>query len=356
MRRDAEVVATGRFRLPVSQVAHAVIRDMITRMTQGASGGWHSRRVFLTACGLSTLGALSGCGIHLEHGAVTTTSPTPSSPPADPLAVPIRRLRRLAEAAAQVHSTAAGTGATASGTPDATGTTDPADFAHRVATLHLQQVRALEPASRATLAPTPRSRQTPPDRFTSQHLAALEGRGVSPDAIAALARSDTKHLPVLACLAAFQAAVALHLGETLTWRAAYTPDPAVARHLLTSVRPCVYALETVTARTPLRSRADLEATLHVMYAARSDLVAAAGASPAPPPADYRLPIEPTGPTSRRRLAQTMLNRVVTAAASQAPHGVGDVPTLGFVIRLWAQGTAEAWRMGVTPEPFPGLSV
>lgn len=356
MRRDAEVVATGRFPLPVSQAAHAVIRDMITRMTRGDAGRRHGRRAVLAACGISAVGVLSGCGIQLEHGAATSPSPTPSSPPPDPLAVPVRRLRRLAEAAAQVHSTADRTTSPTSGATSTgpTGVADATDFAHLVARLHLRQVKALQPRTGATHRPTPRSRPTPAERLTPERLAALESRGVDRDAIAALTRSDKEHLPVLACLAAFQGAVGVHLGATPDWPDTYVPGAAVARRLLTNVRPCVYALETCAARAPLHARGDFNAALQVLYAARSDLVAAAGDTLTPPSPDYRLPIQPTSPAARRRLARTMLNRVVTAAASQAPHAAGDEATAGFVIRLWCQTTAEAWHLGVTPVPFPGL--
>lgn len=346
---------------------------MIARMGHVRSGVRLTRRVALRGA-FAGAGAclVSACEIRREGSSAPTSSPPSSAPPPDQPALrrEWHRLRELADAASQVRmpsptatgtptgsSAADGQPATASpSTPTGSGTrTSPSspadqDFLHTLASLHRTQASRLK-AALVTPPDTSRSSDAP---TSVTDLAIAERHGVGTSAIRAAAGATPTSLPTLACLAAFHGAVADRLGHAPTWPDSDQMGHAVARDLLTSVRPCVYALEVIAARTPLKRRARVTASLQVMYAARTRLVQAAGSTVPPPPPDYRLPVQVTDSASATRLARTMLHRVVRDAASQAPRTAGDPAALGALVRLWSEALGPTWQWGASPDPFPGL--
>ncbi len=344
---------------------------MIARMAQGTSGTHPSRRVVLAGGSAALAGLLGACDVRLGSPP-DSPSPTPPPPPTrDALEDVITRLRALATAADAVRSDMTGTSGapteastSASGSTPGASTTAPSPtvtFAHHLGRIHRRQARRLAEAIPTTSgAPTAggdasaSSRSAPAARVSAHDLGVSERQGTTRHAVARLTKVDDQRLPTLACLAAFQAAAALRLGVEPHRSTDEAPSARVARALLTSVRPCVYALEEIAARTPSPHRDDVTASLKVMYAARSDLVTAAGDTIDPPPPAYRLPVRPDDAHARERLARTMLARVVRAAASQAPHSADDTGALRFVVRLWGESVRESWRWGGALEPFPGL--
>ncbi|WP_186526234.1 DUF4439 domain-containing protein [Leekyejoonella antrihumi] len=328
-------------------------------MPQGTSGA-HSRRAVLASCALLTAGVLAGCDVRLQRGAPHIPGVPTQSPPADAatLRAMLLRLRGLAARAEGVghvggatssagHSSAAKPSARAS---DAVATH--ALWAARLATIHHQQatrlaaVIATEGISAPPSAPVAAT-------GTLRQLRDLEVGGVGPRALDGVAGVAPENVPMLCSIAATQGAGARMLGAAVSWPSVATPGPA-ALALLSDVRGCVYALEVIAGRTPLKQRTLIAATLTTMYAARSRLVLAAGSSAPPAPVEYRLPVPVTDAAAARRLAQVMLGRVVATCASQSPSTAGRVSQVGAVVRLWSEATAASWQWGVKPVPFPGL--
>lgn len=309
--------------------------------------------LLLGAAAAST--ALTGCSIRLEQDA----PPIPGIPTQGPVADQalllstlsgLRQLVQVAQRAGQIR------------------------WAPRLATLHRAQLTHLtqiiaalgiavpsEPAATPPAVSSPTGTSTAGSRTstaalaaTSATLAGVELAGLSASAIGAVARGDDTNLPMLGALLATRGAAAAVLGRPTAWTGDGGPSAPVAVALLNAVRPAVYGLEVVAAKTPLKDRATVRATLTPLYGARAQLEAVAGSQAPADQLSYALPVQVTDAASGRRLAQQLLGRVVTTAASQVPathHQPGELTAL---LRLWSGATAESWRWGVTPTPFPGL--
>jgi hypothetical protein len=223
-------------------------------------------------------------------------------------------------------------------------------WAAQLAPLHVSQVRTLSEILtkyKVTVPSTPVT--TPPGT-----LATVEIQALAPTALARSAQLDRLTRPIVASVTAMRASAATMLGHspTLTTTA---PEAAVAVALLPSIRAGVYGFEELIAKTPIDSRTDAHRTLNLLDGLRMRLESAAGATAPPQPPDYQLPVAPDSAANRKLLATRLLATMVTAAASQSLQ-TDTASALSSLVSVWSSVLTEAWRWGVTPVAFPGMTV
>lgn len=248
---------------------------------------------------------------------------------------------------------------------DASAWLAPVRVAHRAQVTRLVDVLASlgvdapSAAGSTSPAPTPDG-TTSPSSTSGPGTSSVEARALAtaearypatasePEAWAASAANR----PMLVSLCASRrAAAALLGGSDLPPRG--TPPAAVsAISIARAVRPAVYGFERIAAKTPVRQRDQVSATLRWLSGARTELGPLVGE---PERTSYALPVRVTDTASARRLARALLTDVLTAAASQSGR-VGDqgAGAQAWVLRLWASAAADQARWGAPFAPFPGL--
>lgn len=313
---------------------------MIRRVSGEVARGT-TRRAALIAGTAGVLGlALGGCSVRLEDDApalpgLETRGPAPDQ---DLLLASWRSLQSLSALAASVP---AGDSVWIA----------PIASAHRA-----QQDRLAGLIAGLGVTPSPGAPTvSAATGGTAEALRTAEMRLIPGSDLAAVAAGQSDNVPMLTSILAFRAAASTVLGTTPAIAGARTPSGQVAVHLLAAVRPAVYGLEIVAARTPAKQRDQVRDTLKAMYGARSRLEGAAGSAAPPDQLSYQLPVAVTDEASGKQLAQQLLAAVVTASASQASALRGQSAQLGGLIQLWSTAASWGWRWGSPVEPFPGLT-
>jgi hypothetical protein len=295
------------------------------------------RRTVLGAALGGAVVALTGCGIRLERDAPHIPGIKTQGPPADQAV-----LRTLLT---QVEATI--TAATLSSSSWAKSLA----HIHRAQRSRLIQVMATQGMTPAPTPTAPASTGTasPPAHLPlaaeEQHLAVRIG---------SLSAVSARNLPMAAAIGVTHSAAAQVLGKTVDIAGGAVPKTAEAAAILPSLQAAVYAFEVIVAKTPLHSRNQAEATLEALRPTRSAWEAALGDRAPLQPDGYALPVQPTTTAARTQLALRVLTDLIDACAGQVAATRGDRPSfLGLTI-LWSDATAQLWRWGDAPAPFPGL--
>lgn len=288
------------------------------------------RRALLATALAGSVVGLTGCGIRLEGDAPHIPGIKKQAPPADQAA--LRRLLTGVEdclAAAQADSSA---------------------WAATLAHLHAaQRSRLMQVMATQGMTPAPTATDTATD------LAAL------PDVEQAAAAQlgsyvdlSARNLPMAAAIGVTQQAAVQLLGHDTAPAGGTVPKAAQVHAILPSLRAATYAFEVLIAKTPEKSRKQAEATLTMLRATRASWEASLGKSVPAPPDGYTLPVPPTSDATRKQLAQRMLADLVANCADQVTATRGDHGSFVGLTTLWADATAQSWRWGTQPAPFPGL--
>ena len=180
-------------------------------------------------------------------------------------------------------------------------------------------------------------------------------RGDVSDAVRDASTATPAHLPMLVSLAAQHAAAAQELGAPVDWPPMAGPRDAAAVPLLAALRPAVFGLEVLAARSRGEERADYEGVLEPLAGLTRQLTSLAGRAAPVPPLGYDLP-EPLGDAQdRRALARRLVGDVAPAALTTATRVAGDVTELTGVARVVAEAVGWDRRLGGQGVPFPGMT-
>jgi hypothetical protein len=331
------------------------------RRADGARGG-PTRRVVLGAGLLAVALGASSCGVRLEDDAPRL----PLVPTREPIAGE-DALLRLLDQTGRLASWAEALGR--AGKPSAVAT--------QLAPVHRQQAARLAAGLRARGVPEHLVSVAQPGHrleaatapATPKALGSLEAAAIQPPAARAVLSADRYLFAMVGALLAQRSAAAQLLGARVPPDTSAWPSPQLAVGPLTSVRAAVYGFEVVAAHaadgtpvgaqdplkatSPERSRA--QATLGVLRSLQTRLETLTG--PQAPPAElgYTLPYPVDSAASARRLARSLLGRLLaTLAASLDPSAAGReaAPQL---LRWIGTVEVEQRRWGGSLTAFPGLS-
>ncbi|TWE12279.1 DUF4439 domain-containing protein [Rudaeicoccus suwonensis] len=311
-----------------------------------------SRRTLLLATVGTTALGLTGCDIRLKKNAPDIPGIAAQGPPENQAAL----LALLAGVRA----------ATTNDVPTSTSWVSRLAMMHRAQLTTLEAVMASEgiavpaasvatsaPAS-STSSPTSSTSSTAVTEPTAAQLLTIEKVGLTASLLSEVSKLTTSDLPMGAAVLATRVAATRLLGSPITLAPQSTPPTTAIVAVLPNLRAAVYGLETIIAKTPENARSRAQATLTVLYAARSSYEAtAAGAAPVEPPG-YDLPIQPTTDAARSRLAQQLLGTLVTTIASQVGQTHHQPAQFAGLVQLWGDVTGLSWQWGSTPAAFPGL--
>jgi hypothetical protein len=325
-------------------------------------GGW-SRRGVLVAGGLGVLGALTGCGVHLEDDAPRI----PFVPTRQPIADEAALLRARSRAQELREDAEAADG-------------PPTGLPARLAGLHTEQASTMTALLQGLGVPLPRHPTTPssgvpsPRHSTSavqarpskgstkrrarvsvlQALARAERRDATAQALARLSDVSPTNVALLASLAAQHHAAARLLGAEPHRPRLAGPSRDLAARLLDSARAAVYGFEVITARTPIDGRKAPAATLQALQSLTDTLERLAGRSASTPPKAYRLPIRPHDAATRTTLARHVLAGLSSSTAGLLPGAAGDADALTGLVLVLSDSVVLGRDWGVPLTPFPGL--
>ncbi|HWC23105.1 MAG TPA: DUF4439 domain-containing protein [Flexivirga sp.] len=294
------------------------------------------RRAVLAAALAGSVAGLSGCGIRLESDAPHIPGIKKQGPPPDqkPLEQLFFALRKTATAAASAPA---------------------ADlWAGKLGTMHLAQ------AKRLTAVMSTQGMKVPSYHYSSSGASGdlvdyKSAERINARRIGSLTDVTERNLPMAAAIAVTQNAAAHVLGEYVEPAGGSVPKTAVVEAILPSLRAAAYALEVIIAKTPLDARKRAEATVTMLHATRATWEASLGKDVPPSPDGFTLPVNPTTDDARQKLAQRVLTDLITACAGQVTATRGDQGAFIGLTTLWADSTAQLWRWGAAPAPFPGLA-
>lgn len=291
------------------------------------------RRALLVAALAGSVAGLTGCGIRMATDAPHVPGIKKKGPPADQAA--LRKLWKHLDTTIQVAEL------------------DPSAWGKKLARLHKDQ-RARLTAVMATQGMTPPEHRIIPTGPTVHlgGLSSLEQAGARQTG--SYVTLSARNLPMAAAISVSENAGAQLLGHGIRLTGGRMPKPAVVEAILPSLRAAVYAFEVIIAKTPLHARKGAEATLTMLHAARATWEASLGAKVPAAPDGFKLPVNPTTDATRRQLAQRVLTDLIDACAGQATATRVSPGALIGLTTLWADATAQLWRWGAKPTPFPGL--
>lgn len=295
------------------------------------------RRAVLGAGLAGSVLGLTGCGIRVEKGAPKIPGIKTQAPPADQAV--LRRVLTNVQDAAASASRSSFTWAPALAR------------IHRAQHRRLLQVMATQGM---TPTPTPSATSTRVLAVEPTPLPALEEHQASQ--LGDLVDLTTRNLPMAAAIGVTHAAAAQLLGKPATPSGDTVPRPTqVPAAVLPSLQAAIYAFEVIVAKTPLDTRKKAQATLSSLLPTRAAWEAALGDAAPAQPDGYTLPVQPTTKAKRAELAQVVLTDLIEACAGQVSATRGDRASFIGLTGLWGTGTAQLWRWGATPTPFPGLA-
>lgn len=294
------------------------------------------RRAVLAAALAGSVVTLSGCGIRLESDAPHIPGFKKQGPPADQKALErlLFMLRKTATAAESAP---------------------PSDtWAGKLEAMHLAQ------AKRLTEVMSTQGMEVPTYHHSSSGANGdlvdyKSAERINARQIGSLAGLTTRNLPMAASIAVTQNAAAQILGGYAEPSGGSVPKADQVKAILPSLRAAIYAFEEIIAKTPLEQRKRAEATLTALRATRATWEASLGKDVPVAPDGFTLPVQPTTDAHRRTLAQRVLGDLVDACAGQVVATRSDRGAFIGLTTLWADATAQLWRWGAKPAPFPGLA-
>lgn len=298
--------------------------------------------------------SLAGCGIRLERDAPDVPGLKTQGPPPDRevLLATLRSVQGLLRAAERTPD-------------DASAWLPPVRVAHRAQVTRLVDVLASlgvdapSAAGSTSPTPTPTGTTSPPSapapstsNVEARSLAQAETRYPAAASEIKAWAASTANRPMLVSLCASRRAAASLLGGSDQPPRGTPPAAVSAIPIARAVRPAVYGFERIAAKTPVRQRAQVSATLRWLSGARTDLGPLVRESER---TSYALPVRVTDTASARRLAHALLTDVLAAVASQTGR-VGDQGTGAqqWTLDVWSRTAADLARWGGPVGPFPGL--
>ncbi|MGC5583980.1 hypothetical protein [Ornithinimicrobium sp. W1665] len=180
-------------------------------------------------------------------------------------------------------------------------------------------------------------------------------RGDVSDAVRDASTATPAHLPMLLALAAQHAASAQELGAAVDWPPLAGPQGAAAVPLLAALRPAVFGLEVLAARSRGEEREDYEAVLEPLAGLTRQVTSLAGRAAPVPPLGYDMPEDLDGAEERRALARQLVGDVAPAALTTATRVSGDVAQLTGIARVVAEAVAWNRRLDGPGAAFPGMT-
>ncbi len=225
-------------------------------------------------------------------------------------------------------------------------------------TAHREQVRVLTALLEAGGVPLPAEQSSRgsagPGGFDS--LARAAAADVGPTRLAELARVSALNLPVLVSLTGRRGALAEDLGRAVAWQPLEGPTGEHAATLLGAVRPAVYGLQVLAARSSGEERDAFEAPLDRLAGLSRQLTALAGAAAPPPPLGYALDSALSTAGQRDRLATGLFAGLPSAVLTGVDTLSGSVGSVAGTVRLLAETLAMGRPWGLGREAFPGMTV
>lgn len=293
------------------------------------------RRAVLAAALASSVATLSGCGIRLESDAPHIPGIKKQGPPADQ-----KTLERLFFMLRKT-ATAAGSAPRSE------------KWAGKLEAVHLAQ------ATRLTEVMSTQGMKVPIYHDSSTGASGdlvdyQSAERINARQIGSLAGLTTRNLPMAAAIGVTQNAAAQILGGYVEPSGGTVPKADQVTAILPSLRAAIYAFEEIIAKTPLKQRKTAERTLTALRATRATWEASLGKEVPASPDGFVLPVQPTTDARRHQLARRVLSDLIDACAGQAVATRGDRGAFIGLTTLWADATAQSWRWGAKPVPFPGL--
>lgn len=181
-------------------------------------------------------------------------------------------------------------------------------------------------------------------------------RHAVPGFIAEIASASPSNLALLTSLVAQQAASAELLGAPVDWSPLVAPEGAAAVPLLAALRPAIFGLEVVAARSRGEERAKYEQVLDGVRAITRHLTTLAGAAAPVAPLGYDLPGPLDTAGQRRDLARALVADIAPAALGTVQRVRGQIDPLSGVVRVVAESVTWARTLGATIAPFPGMTL
>jgi Domain of unknown function (DUF4439) len=303
-----------------------------------------SRRGLLIALAAGSVTMLSACRVQLDENAphiplVPTRAPMEDEKPLLEVLGRTRSLQSLARALGEA----------------------PTSIVARLGTVHATQVAVITRLLRdggvpqsligGSPATGPTGSLTHPV-LSAATLSAAESESVS---YVALADISSAHVALIGSMLAQRIASVTLLGGAAT----PAPPPGFsspeAVQLLEATRAAVYGFEVVAAQIDSTGRALAMSTLLSLRTRTSELQALVGSSGPPPPLGYELPFPVADPDSARRLAQHLLEALLTRQAAALVPAAGEAAALTTLVHWLGATESTASQWGASLAAFPGLT-
>lgn len=183
----------------------------------------------------------------------------------------------------------------------------------------------------------------------------LLGEDATARTLGPLAGASPVNLPLLVSLHGQRAAAAAALGQRLRWPSGTAPTGPSLVPLLTALRPAVYAVEVVVARSSGAQRERTSALLTGLQSLATEVTALAGEAGGPPPLGYGLPTPVDTPAGRQRLVLAVLAPLPAATLTGVESLTGDTGAIVWSVRTLTRilGWGAPFDQAVTA--FPGMT-
>lgn len=177
-----------------------------------------------------------------------------------------------------------------------------------------------------------------------------------PDALAQIAASTPTNRPMLTSLAAQHAVSARRAGADLDWPELVGPTGTAAVPVLAALRPAIFGLEVVAARSTGEERELYESILSPLQALTRSLTTLAGDAAPVPPLGYDLPEPLDSAADRAGLAQALVHDIAPAVLSVVDRAGADVAQVESLVRILVSATLWGSRLDLPAAPFPGMTL
>lgn len=201
-----------------------------------------------------------------------------------------------------------------------------------------------------TAAPT-RSRKA-----LAEGLAQELTEDASPAAMEAVAGAGAANLPMLIALHGQRTASAALLGATWSWPTLAGPTGPATVGLLSALRPAVYVLEVLAARTAGKERGRYEQALRPLRTLTRQVTELAAEAAPPAPLGYGLPAFADTPSARADLAAQAMRPLPAAVIDGTAALSGDLAAVTGSVRLLGEVVRLGRPFGLAITGFPGMTV
>lgn len=203
-------------------------------------------------------------------------------------------------------------------------------------------------------AATTTTARTSPEALLADWASALAVAG-STEALGPLAGAAPENLPLLVSLAGQRTSAARAIGADVEWTRDATRPGAGLATLLDALRPAVYALEVVTARSADREQDRAATLLQQLDVLTAEVTALVGADAGPPPLGYGLPSAVDTAALRAQLVTEVLAPLPAATLDGVADLTGDEPGIAWSVRTLSDvvGWGAAFDRPLTA--FPGMT-